>query len=153
MRKKGYPVAKILTALILATYLLSAQTEQKKPPQKEEPKKKEETKPKPPGDPAIFVFYKGDVPQAGKNIKNFSIKVGEEITIAVQALDKDGRDTNACPIETKVDPALLATKTVEGKCKALKIKGLKKSSTAEVTFIYKGSKDNQIKAILTGEIK
>jgi hypothetical protein len=105
-----------------------------------------------PGDPAIFIVYKAENPTGGKEYKAIDLKVGEEIIISVQALDKGGLDTGACPVEWKGDPGILSVKAVEGNCKAAKIKALKRSDSVTLTTVYKGAKGNNIEPVLTMKI-
>jgi len=105
------------------------------------------------GDPARFIFYKADQPTAGKEYQTLDMKVGEEITISVQALDSNGIDTSACPVKWEADSALLKITSIEGNCKASKVKALKSSGAVTLSVVYKGAKGNDIKADLKGSIK
>jgi len=110
-------------------------------------------KPEPIGDPSWFIFYKADMPSAGKEYQALDLKVGEEITISVQALDKNGRDTGLCPTSWESPGSALSLSSIAGNCKATKAKAQKANASAVLNAIYSGAKGNRIEAPLKGVIK
>ena len=104
------------------------------------------------GDPSIYWWYKNDSPYFGKEINKISINIGEEIPVAIQALDSNARDIGVCPAQWKADNAVLAITPIAGKCNAVKVKGLKAAENISLTAVYKGAKGNDIEAVLKGNV-
>ncbi len=105
------------------------------------------------GDVVITVFYKAATPTSGKDTQMLELKVGEEITISVQGLDKDGRDIGACVASWKADSEIMKLTPVAGNCKATKVKALKAATATVLTAVFTGAKGNKIESNLKGAIK
>jgi len=104
-------------------------------------------------EPAIFLFYKSDTPDANKYLKDGKLEMtaGEETPISIQALDAKGIAISSCP-SWQADSAL-SFKPVENYCRGIKLKALKPAQESSLTAVFKTAGNKEIKAVLKVEVK
>ena len=147
-------------AVLMALLLISAAACSKKSvPAKTAPAKPVTGQPAPApkvGEPARLFFYKSELYETGKEIWKIQLGVGEEMPLSVQALDMNGYETFACPVDWKYDNTVLQVTPSKSRCQTIKLKGLKASENATLTLVYKGATGNMIENALKrhrGEIR
>jgi len=104
-------------------------------------------------EPAIFLFYKSDTPDANKYLKGGKLEMtaGEEIPISLQVLDAKGIEVFSCP-SWQADSAL-SFKPVENYCRGIKLKALKPAQEATLTAVFKTAGNKEVKPVLKVEVK
>ena len=104
-----------------------------------------------PGELSQIILYQGEKAGTGTGIISFKPKVGEEMTVTAQGVDKDGKDVPIWPT-WKADKEL-SIKVVEGRSKTVVIKALKVGAPLFFSAIYITDEGKKVVGEAMGEVK
>jgi len=104
-----------------------------------------------PGELSQIILFKGEKAGTGTGIVSFKLKVGEEMTVTAQGVDKDGQDVPIWP--TWKAEKELSIKVVEGRSKTVVIKALKEGAPLFFSAIYITDEGKKVVGEAMGEVK